>query len=78
MLSLLNTEWATLWTAKWCLFQVLSVAGALITIQPTCQQAAFSWNLAETTQRIPRLNLDDHIPKLEELVFFNIIVMTCT
>ena len=53
MLSLLNTEWVTLWTAKWCLFQVLNVAGALIMIQPTCQQTLFSWNLAETPQQIP-------------------------
>lgn len=30
---LLNTEQVTLWTAKWCLFQNVDVAGALITIQ---------------------------------------------
>lgn len=30
---LLNTEQVTLWTAKWCLFQNVDVACALITIQ---------------------------------------------
>lgn len=69
MLSLPNTEWVTSWTAKWCLIQVLNVAGALITIQPTCQQALFSWNLAGTPQQIPSWNLDHHIPKLEEFFF---------
>lgn len=69
MLSLLSSERVTLWTTKWCLFQVLNVAGALITIQPTCQQALFSWNLAGTPQQIPCWNLDDHIPKLEEFFF---------
>lgn len=68
-LSLHSTEWVTLWTAKWCLFQVLNVAGALIMIQPTCQQAPSSWNLAGTSQQIPRLNLDDRNPKLEDLFF---------
>lgn len=68
-LSLRSTEWVTLWTAKWCLFQVLNVAGALIMIQPTCQQAPSSWNLAGTSQQIPRLNLDDRNPKLEDLFF---------
>lgn len=69
MLSLPNTERVTSWTAKWCLIQVLNVAGALITIQPTCQQALFSWNLAGTPQQIPSWNLDHHIPKLEEFFF---------
>lgn len=73
MLSLLNTERVTSWTAKWCLFQVLNVAGALIMIQPTCQQALFSWNLAETPQQIPSWNLDDRIPKLEEYFFISVI-----
>lgn len=76
MLSLPDSERVTLWTAKWCLLQVLNVAGALITIQPTCQQALFSWNLAATPQQIPCWNLDDHIPKLEELFsssFFSFI-----
>lgn len=57
MLSLLNTEWVTLWTTKWCLFQVFNVAGALIVIQPTCQQALFSWNLAEDPTTHSKLKL---------------------
>ncbi len=47
-------------------FRFFNVAGALIMIQPTCQQALFSWNLAETPQQIPSCNLDDHIPNLRE------------
>ena len=85
MFSLPNTERVTSWTAKWCLIQVLNVAGALITIQPTCQQALFSWNLAGTPQQIPSWNLDHHIPKLEEFFFFFlsvihpfIVALTCT
>lgn len=70
ILSLLNTDRVTLWTAKWCLFQVLNVAGALIVIQPTCQQALFSGNLAQAPQPIPSWNMDDCIPRLEEFSFF--------
>ncbi len=38
-------------------------------IQPTCQQALFSWNLAAAPQQIPSCNLDDHIPNLQEFLY---------
>lgn len=55
--------------------QVLSVAGALIVIQPTCQPAPSSSNLAGTSQQIPGLyNTDD--PKAGGTGSLNVARMT--
>lgn len=47
-------------------------------IQPTCQQALFSWNLAGTPRQIPRWNFDEYIPKLEGLKKIKIFYLCYT